>query len=118
MSVYGSLVNRLSSSVKPQSPKVGMGVTEYLWSDRLPYEIVEVVDNRHITVRELKATLKPGETVFSDCQEYDYASNPGGRTRNLFLTKKGVWRERVGVRSLGPTVFYVGKATKFYDPSF
>ena len=51
---YGSLNNRLMEGQQfCDEIKVGTGVTEYHWSDRTAYEVVEVKDQKHVTVREL-----------------------------------------------------------------
>lgn len=113
---YGSLQNRLAESSAMPAPQVGMGVTEMCWSDRHPYEIVAVKDARHITVRPL-GHKRIDENGFSESQEYEYFSQPDAPTLNLFLTKQGRWRERIG-RSLGATCFYVGFAEEYYDFSF
>ena len=50
---YGSLNNRLEENHQfCDEIKVGTGMTEYLWSDRHAYEVVEVKDQKHIFVRE------------------------------------------------------------------
>lgn len=115
MRFYGSLINRLceGGNVKPE---VGMGVTEYYYTDREPWEIVAVRDERHITVRELDYK-RIDNNGMSDCQKYEYYSNPNNVTAELFFTKQGVWRERIG-RSLGCNKFSVGTASKYYDYSF
>ena len=51
---YGSLTNRLEENkMFCEKIEVGTGMTEYYYSDRHPYEVVEVVDQKHIKVREL-----------------------------------------------------------------
>lgn len=51
---YGSLDNRLEENkMFCDKIKVGTGVTEYYYSDRHPYEVVEVVDQKHVKVRKL-----------------------------------------------------------------
>ena len=53
---YGSLNNRIMEQGKDAEViTVGMGVTEFYWSDRHAYEVTEVRDQRHITIREYKA---------------------------------------------------------------
>ena len=51
---YGSVINRLEED-RQFTPeiKVGTGMTEYHWSDRSAYEVVEVTDQKHVKVREL-----------------------------------------------------------------
>ena len=51
---YGNLTNRLEENkMFCEKIEVGTGMTEYYYSDRHPYEVVEVVDQKHIKVREL-----------------------------------------------------------------
>ena len=51
---YGSLQNRLAEGHQfCDTIKVGTGVTEYHYSDRSPYEVVEVTDQKHISIRGL-----------------------------------------------------------------
>ena len=114
---YGSVQNRIYENSKGKEPQVGMGVTEMLWSDRHPWEIIEVKDERHIVVRELDWKRVDGGG-FSEAQEYEYSSNPDNRTARLFRTKKGQWRERIGKNGLGCTVFVIGVAERYYDFSF
>ena len=51
---YGSLQNRLEENKTfCDEIKVGTGMTEYYWSDRHPYEVIEVKDQKHVTVRRM-----------------------------------------------------------------
>lgn len=113
----GSLVNLIGGNMAYPEPVVGMGVTELCWSDRHPYEIIAVKDDRHITVRALDYK-RIDNNGMSECQEYEYFSNPNGRVLNLFKTQKGVWRERYPNRCLGDNRFAIGYAEKYYDFSF
>ena len=50
---YGSLNNRVEENRQfVDEIKVGDGMTEYFWSDRHAYEVVEVKDQKHVKVRE------------------------------------------------------------------
>lgn len=50
---YGSLNNRLEENkMFCEEIKVGTGMTEYSYSDRHAYEVVEVKDQKHVKVRE------------------------------------------------------------------
>lgn len=114
---YGSLNNRISERAKNPVPVVGMGATEYCWSDRHAYEIIEVKDARHITVRAYDCR-RTDNNGMSECQDYEYVSNPDGEICHLFLTQKGVWRERYGNRKLGCNRWGIGHAEEYYDYSF
>lgn len=116
MKWYGSLNNRIAERAKHPKPEVGMGVTEMLFSDREPYEIVQVVDDRHLLVRRLDAR-RTDDNGMSEDQEYEYTSNPQNPTIKLFKTKQGLWRQQHG-RSLGINKFAIGYAEKYRDPCF
>ena len=50
---YGSLNNRVEENKQfVNEIKVGDGMTEYFWSDRHAYEVTEVIDQKHVYVRE------------------------------------------------------------------
>lgn len=52
---YGSINNRIMENGKDADEiTVGMGVTEFFWSDRHAYEVTKVIDQKHIYIRELK----------------------------------------------------------------
>lgn len=114
---YGSLNNRVMERARgEQELHIGMGVTQCMWSDRRPWEIIEIKDERHITVRELDAK-RIDSNGMSECQEYEYTSNEDNSTTTLFKTKEGRWVERIG-RKYGCDGWYVGRAEKYYDYSF
>jgi hypothetical protein len=51
---YGSFQNRLEENrMFCDKIEIGTGMTEYSYSDRHAYEVVEVKDQKHITVRRL-----------------------------------------------------------------
>lgn len=54
MAWYGNLTNRLEENkMFCEEIKVGTGMTEYSYSDRHPYEVIEVKDQKHVKVRRL-----------------------------------------------------------------
>lgn len=113
---YGSLQNRLEEGVTVEKIEVGTLATEMCYSDRHPYEIIAIKDDRHITARQLDAKRIDGNG-FSESQDYEYTSNPDNRAVNLFKTKDGRWREKYGCGSLG-NCFALGFAEEYYDFSF
>lgn len=116
---YGSLNNRLMErSTNQPIPQVGMGVTETLWSDRCPYEIVSVEDERHITVRPL-GYKRIDNNGMSEVQEYEYFSEPERSTIRLFRAKDGRWVRRYGKNGVDRSSgWIIGFAERYYDPSF
>lgn len=118
MQWYGSLQNRIEERSSGFKPEVGMGVTETLWSDREPYEITEVMDDRHIKIRRMRYK-RIDNNGFSECQEYEYMSNPDGYEYTLYKTKQGRWVRRVGTRGVdNSSGWIVGRMEKYTDPSF
>ena len=114
---YGSVQNRILENSKSIEPEVGMGVTECMWSDREPYEVIEVTDPRHIKVRRMATKVVSG-SAFDGSAEYEYFSDPNGNVASLFKKKNGRWVERIGRSECKGSGWYIGFAEKYYDPSF
>ena len=84
MAWAGSLQNRLAENKQFYDEiKIGTGVTEYLYSDRHPYEVVEVVDQKHVYIRELDHKLI-GEPYSNDWELISNENNP-----IYYITKRG-----------------------------
>lgn len=82
---YGNLTNRLEENkMFCKEIKVGTGVTEYCYSDRHPYEVVEVKDQKHVKVRGLDH-----KHVGDGCMDnnWELVSNENNIVRAL--TKRG-----------------------------
>lgn len=81
---YGSLQNRLAENNQfCDEITVGMGMTEYMYSDRHPYEVIGVFDQKHVVVRPLDH--KPKGECYSN--EWELISNEKNPT--YLLTKRG-----------------------------
>jgi hypothetical protein len=97
-------------------PKVGDGATEYLWSDRHAYTIVEVVSPTCVKVQRDSFKCTSYEN-----QDYEFTPNPEAAVEVLVLkvTKRhpeGKWvRKSEGVRGTG---FALGHRSEYRDPSF
>lgn len=75
MKWYGSMQNRLEENrMFVDEIKVGTGVTEYSYSDRHPYEVIAVKDQKHVTIRRLDYK-RIDNNGMSEVQEYEYISN-------------------------------------------
>lgn len=82
---YGSLNNRLEENkMFCKEIEVGTGMTEYSYSDRHPYEVVEVKDQKHVKVRGLDH-----KHVGDGCMDnnWELLSNENNSVREL--TKRG-----------------------------
>ena len=78
---YGSINNRIEEGHQfcPEI-KVGTGMTEYGWSDRHAYEVIEVRDQKHVTVREYDH-----KHVGDGCMDnnWELISNPDNHTKDM-----------------------------------
>lgn len=84
MAWVGSLQNRLAENKQfCDEIKIGTGVTEYFYSDRHPYEVIEVVDQKHVYIRPLDHKLI-GEAYSNDWELISNKNNP-----IYYVTKRG-----------------------------
>lgn len=89
---YGSINNRIEENqMYCEEIKVGTYATEYMWSDRHAYEVVEVFDQNHVVIRQLIAT-RVDHNGMSECQDYEYAQNPNGSLEEIKKGRNGQWR--------------------------
>jgi len=87
---YGNLINRVDEGNQyvPQI-EVGTPLTEYMWSDRHAYEVVEVQDQEHIKIRQYKA-VRIDDNGMSDCQNYKYEHDEKSPVIEL-EKRRGCW---------------------------
>ena len=115
---YGSVTNRIEENrMFCDEIKVGTGVTEYDWSDRHPYEVTEVIDQKHVKVRMMdhKGIGEP----YSN--EWELISNP--KHSEVLLNKRGNYWYKVYVGSDGKKTYCrtnvsFGRAEYYYDYEF
>lgn len=87
MKFYGSLDNRLEENkMYCDKIEIGTGMTQYYYSDRHAYEVVKVIDQTNVFVREYDHKLK-GE-AFSN--SWELVSNENNPVIELKL-RNGVW---------------------------
>ena len=74
---YGLLNNRLEENKQfCEEIKVGTGVTEYFYSDRHAYEVVEVKDQKHVSIREYDHKKKGDTPMDNDWELISNEKNP------------------------------------------
>lgn len=123
MKFYGSIVNRVQEgkNFSGQEITVGMQATEYLWSDREPWEVTKVYDQKHICIRRLDYKVIKG-SMMDGSAEFEFSSNPHNKEVEIKLFKTGWFtlREANGKKLKGYHKYSLsfGKADKYYDPSF
>lgn len=93
---YGSLQNRLEEDRQfTDLIEVGTGMTEYLWSDRHAYEVIEVIDQKHVTVRELDHR-HIGDGYMDN--SWELISNEANRVRHM-VKRGNYWYDEVTITS-------------------
>ena len=93
MKLEGSLNNRLLENHEYcDQIVVGTGMTEYHYTDRDAYEVVEVIDQKHVAVREYDHVNKNGDMS----NTWELISNPNNPT--MLMVKRGkYWYQTITV---------------------
>lgn len=104
---YGNLTNRLAEGGEITQPQVGMGVTQYMYSDRHAYTIVEVAPSgkRFWMTRDSYSYDEGGYGK-------DYKSNPDSKARYEVRKYRGKWK------MLRAEYVTIGVRDAYYDPHF
>ncbi len=94
------------------------------YSDVTPYEVVRIVSDKTIEIREMKATLIEGwkpdmiaggfsaHCANNGTQEYTYESDPEAQVIRARLNKNGKWKSVYGEHRIAD------KPKRFYDYNF
>ena len=92
MKWYGSIINRIEENQKDiPTIEVGMGVTEYLWSDRNAYEVTKVINQKDVFIRRYDA--KNIGSGFGD-NTWELISNPNAKEREI-VYRYNNWYEKL-----------------------
>ncbi len=108
---YGSLFNALGNQTRSQPPEVGMGVTELMYSDRLPYTVTAILSPKRIQVKPDIAT-RTDKRGCTEEQDYSYQTDNNAPAITLFLNKFGRWK-RLG--DAEGSTYLIGKREEYYD---
>jgi hypothetical protein len=96
------------------------------YSDVIPYEVVRVISEQTVEIREMSATLDPSWKMEStpggfcrhvsnqDSQRWIIASEPSNPVIRARRTKRGTWNAK-GARGV---LIAADKPTRFYDYNF
>ncbi len=114
---YGSLNNRIDENkMFCDKIEVGTAMTEYFWSDRHPYEVVKVISQTHIFVRELDHKAI-GEPMSNTWELKSNENNPVIELKKRY----GYWNwvEKNGCKTVyRRTNVSFGVAEYYYDYEF
>ena len=111
-----NIIAQTSDVTGMPDPEIGMGVTEFGFSDRSPYTVVKILSPKKIVVQadDYKRVDKNG---MSESQAYTYTMNPNGATRILTHRKNGWWIPQ-GSPMKDSTRFGLGSRDRYYDFTF
>ena len=120
--VAGGFINQMMGNNSTE-PVKGGGCTVLSYSDRHPYEVLEVSkDGNSCVIRAMDA--KPLHNGITECQDYEYSSNPNFTKEELVWNeKKGCWG-KMGIRIGGKRKTFskisivFGIMEKYWDPCF
>lgn len=106
---------KVNLEVIEQPITVGMGATKIVGSDRYPFTVIEVVNDRRLVLQsdEYRRTDKNG---LSELQEHEYTPNPDGSTVIVTKRKDGRWVQQG--ESIKGTPYHIGERRAYQDPSF
>ena len=88
--------------------EVGMGASGTYWTDWTPFEVVRVVSDKTVDIREMDVKITGGDWIDP---EYEVISNEKNPVKRVRKTKRG-WRTADGMR------ICFGTASYYRDPSF
>jgi hypothetical protein len=114
--LYGKTYDSIVSSERfDYTPEVGMGVSQFMFSDVNPYTIIEVKTPKKIVVQadDYKRINSTEENFFSEPQEYEYTPNPNGVTCVLTLRPNGHWHQEG--QSMKSDRWWLGLRMRHYD---
>lgn len=118
---YGSLNNRCDENHQyVEEIKVGDGVTEYLWSDRNPFEVTKVINQKHIFIRPMHYE-RTDSNGMSDCQDYKYSSDLTAKEKELKFRYNHWWEiytDYFGKKKYRKINISIGVMERYYDFSF
>lgn len=88
--------------------EVGMGASGTYWTDLTPFEVVRVVSDKTVDIRELDVKITGGDWLDPEYELHPNSSHPVKRVRK----GKYGWKTADGMK------IYFGHARYYRDPSF
>lgn len=93
--MHGNLMNRIAERSRQPEPRVGLGATRTMYSDRKAGTVVHVTASGKTVTWQRDFARRVDSNGMSDSQEYVYERNPEGGKVKFRLTKRG-WRSPAG----------------------
>lgn len=116
MATTGSFINNLMSNSRCAVPEIGMGVTQLCWTDRHPFTIIDIINDKTLVV-QADESIRVDNNGMSDSQKYEYKQNPEGSIYIITLRKNGYWVTKGSSMKSGQR-WHVGSRSRYYDFTF
>lgn len=95
-------------------PEVGMGVTICSHSDKYPFTIIGVSENKKTITIQQDIAKRIDDNGLSENQTYDYKRDVNGLILKARINKEGIWTV---IGNKYKTVI-IGEREKYWNPSF
>ena len=116
MATTGSFINNLMSNSRCAVPEIGMGVTQLCWTDRHPFTMIDIINDKTLVV-QADESIRVDNNGMSDSQKYEYKQNPEGSIYIITLRKNGYWVTKGSSMKSGQR-WHVGSRSRYYDFTF
>ena len=107
---YGSLTSRIMEKSKYSEPQIGMGVTEFRWSDRASYTIVRIRTPKLIEIVE--------DDVVYGRDGYPKSIKPGNMAHKIPIRWSAARHGWARVGDPQGSIFRLGLRDPYNDPNF
>jgi hypothetical protein len=124
--MFGSLINRIEENQGQKDwseIEIGEGVTQYLYTDRKAYSVVEKKDKGVLRITQ-DTTTRTDTKGMSDTQSYDYETNWDEEGILIKMGRDGSWgmviinQETGRFKNVKYGKFSIGSREKYHDYSF
>ena len=115
---YGSIANRIDeNNMFCKEIKVGTQATEYFWSDRHPYEVTKVINQKHVFIREMDA-FAVGPSMSNTWRLESNPEKPEQEVKYRYNSWYKVYHSAEGKIYYSKVNLSFGIAEKYFDYEF
>ena len=111
---YGSINNRLDENrMFCKDITIGTPVTEFLYTDRIPYEVTKVIDQKHVFIRAYNC-IGIGKPMSNEWEFINDPSKPEVEIKYRYNHWYRVLKDRTGKITYSKMNLSFGIAEKYY----
>jgi hypothetical protein len=98
-------------------PRLGMGATWYLGSDRYAFTVIAILKPKVVVLQRDTMVCISKDEMTSENQKYEFHHDPKGETVTVSQRKDGLWRKQGETVTRGD-YFKIGERRGYSDPGF